>query len=156
MTTIAIRGDEMAADTQVSDEYSGLKMACTTKIERIETDAGDAILGMTGSVYGGLLFEKWFTYDDEEWRDEFGECHLADIVWPEDDFYAVLLSPEGLVVYNLYGVADTPPKNDFYAFGSGSKCALGALEMGATPREAVKAAAKHDLYTGGRVVTLKL
>jgi hypothetical protein len=36
----------------------------------------------------------------------------------------------------------------FYAIGSGSPFALGALSQGASPKEAVLAATKHDPFTG--------
>lgn len=38
-----------------------------------------------------------------------------------------------------------------YALGSGSDYALGALEMGATPIEAVQVAVKYDAFSGGPV-----
>ncbi len=38
-----------------------------------------------------------------------------------------------------------------YVAGSGGQIALGALEMGATPEEAIRAASKYDAYTGNGV-----
>ncbi|WP_342649103.1 proteasome subunit beta [Pseudomonas sp. REB1044] len=42
------------------------------------------------------------------------------------------------------------------AIGSGSAYALAAMDMGATAQEAVRAAVKRDIYTGGKVVTFRL
>lgn len=43
-----------------------------------------------------------------------------------------------------------------YAQGSGAHFALGAMDMGATAAEAVKVAKGRDVYTGGKVRTLKV
>ena len=42
----------------------------------------------------------------------------------------------------------------FAAIGSGSQVAYGALHVGATPKEAVEAASKVDVYTGCGIKTL--
>ena len=39
-------------------------------------------------------------------------------------------------------------QNPYYAVGSGASLALGAMEAGKTPLEAVKIAGKRDIYTG--------
>lgn len=44
----------------------------------------------------------------------------------------------------------------YFSIGSGSKFALGAMASGATPLEAVKAAAKLDPYTGMGYVALSM
>ena len=41
-----------------------------------------------------------------------------------------------------------------FAMGSGRDFALAAMDMGATAKEAVEAAAKRDVYTGGTIRTL--
>lgn len=47
-------------------------------------------------------------------------------------------------------------KMPFYAIGSGSIIAMGALDAGATAVEAVKIAINRDLWTGGKVTAVKL
>jgi hypothetical protein len=42
------------------------------------------------------------------------------------------------------------------AIGSGSAFALAAMDMGASAEEAVHAAMKRDIYTGGKVVTFRV
>ena len=42
----------------------------------------------------------------------------------------------------------------FMAIGSGRQLALGAMEMGASAEQAVLAAIKHDIYSGGQIRTL--
>ena len=41
------------------------------------------------------------------------------------------------------------------AFGSGADYAIGAMDMGATALEAVKIAARRDVFTGGKIRTVK-
>ncbi|WP_085637938.1 MULTISPECIES: proteasome subunit beta [unclassified Pseudomonas] len=43
-----------------------------------------------------------------------------------------------------------------FAIGSGRDFALAAMDMGATAKEAVEAAAKRDTYTGGTIRTLRV
>jgi len=54
---------------------------------------------------------------------------------------------------SLYPVKTTAP---WFALGSGQELAMGALEMGATAKEAVQIAAKYDVNTGGTIHTLSL
>ncbi|OWQ36506.1 proteasome subunit beta [Pseudomonas sp. DrBHI1] len=42
------------------------------------------------------------------------------------------------------------------AIGKGSAYALAAMDMGASAEEAVRAAMKRDIYTGGKVVTFRV
>lgn len=42
------------------------------------------------------------------------------------------------------------------AIGSGSAYALAAMDMGASAEEAVRAAMKRDIYTGGKVRTIRV
>lgn len=42
------------------------------------------------------------------------------------------------------------------AIGSGSAYALAAMDMGASAEEAVRAAMKRDIYTGGKVRTVRI
>lgn len=44
----------------------------------------------------------------------------------------------------------------FFAMGTGSTYALGAMEHGASPKEAVKSAMKHDPFTGMGIKGCKL
>ena len=47
-------------------------------------------------------------------------------------------------------------ESKYIAIGSGGKAAIVALDYGATAIEAVEAAMKHDLYTGGEIEWLEL
>lgn len=67
------------------------------------------------------------------------------IIWVRGEVF--YLSGDGCVVSDETGV---------YAVGSGSEFALGAVEAGASPRQAVKIATHLDLYSGGEVQTLEV
>lgn len=47
-------------------------------------------------------------------------------------------------------------KKIHYAWGSGSLHAMTAMDMGATAKEAVKMAMKRDVYTGGKIRSIKI
>ncbi|MNJ79145.1 hypothetical protein D3C77_770710 [compost metagenome] len=42
------------------------------------------------------------------------------------------------------------------AIGSGAPYALAAMDMGASAEDAVRAAMKRDIYTGGKIRTLRI
>lgn len=54
--------------------------------------------------------------------------------------------------YTKWLIVDQP----FYAMGSGAPYALAAMEVGATPKEAIKVAMKHDPLTGMGIRGYKL
>lgn len=47
-------------------------------------------------------------------------------------------------------------RSKFHTIGTGGPYALGALHMGATAKEAVSVAMKCDVYSGGKVQTVRL
>lgn len=71
----------------------------------------------------------------------------ALIVTDKGDCYYWLTGhdSEGNPVNNLY------PQGGFYAIGSGTRFAMGAMAAGGTATEAVKAAARLDVNTGGQL-----
>lgn len=133
MTTIVATTEVMASDRRVT----GGPMFKTTKIQRIH-----------GSIYGGAgnvdqifkMFE-WFKNPDmkPEWKFE-------------PDFEILQLSAEGLFVWTSEMIA-IPVGMPYYAIGSGAHFALGALECGADPANAIRVAHKFDPYTGREVQT---
>lgn len=70
--------------------------------------------------------------------------------------YSVLLVSVRGRVYCVNGDGSyARNKNGFYAVGSGSEYALGALEAGATAKQAVKIASKYDTFTNKDVRQMK-
>lgn len=65
-----------------------------------------------------------------------------------------VITPDGIIlVWGDHGPwrVDRP----YYALGSGSAVALGAMQCGATAEQAVEAAIALDIYSGGPVRVLK-
>lgn len=122
MTTIALNPECMASDSQST--HNGL---INKEIKIFKTNQG--IVGMAGDSQEGLAFLDWMNGGDKP--DDIGE-----------EFEAVLLAPKGKMFW--YGRKLIPEKitRKFYAIGSGNHVAIGAMEMGASPEEAVKIACK--------------
>lgn len=138
MTTIATDGKTMAADTLING--SGVKHGHVTKLYQAEN--GD-IIGVAGSAFRILPFIEWYNGDRKT-------PFEAD---PEN-FEALVLTTHGTIhAFNHAGdyIIESGPNA---AAGSGSAVALGALDAGASPQEAVEIACRRDLYTGGNITVL--
>jgi hypothetical protein len=136
MTTIIATLEVLASDRRVT----GGPMFKATKIARIK-----------GSLYGGAgnleqimkMFE-WFKNPDmkPDWKFQ-----------PE--FEILELNEGGLFVWGSEMIA-VPVGMPYYAIGSGAPYALGALECGAPPSDAIRVAHKFDPYTGREIQVHKL
>lgn len=140
MTTVAFRDGIMAADTQIT--------------------AGDTKEGFIRKVWRADEYLVGFSGDADvaqkiRWKMDENEIDPLDYrfgleTWPDDEMMFYIF--DGSQLWQIYqkGAAfycDAP----FFAMGSGSNYALGAMAMGATARQAVAVAARFDVYTGGRV-----
>jgi ATP-dependent protease HslVU (ClpYQ) peptidase subunit len=73
----------------------------------------------------------------------------------DEDSSGIVLNPDGTVTF--YGSCGFPyPRALPAADGSGGHIAVGAMEAGATPQEAVTIAARRDPHTGGKITVMKL
>lgn len=71
----------------------------------------------------------------------------------KDDGNSMIVTPDRrIVVFGESGqwLVD----NEFYAMGSGERFALGAMAHGACAAEAVQAAIRFDIYSGGPIRTV--
>ncbi len=66
-----------------------------------------------------------------------------------------MLTPAGLFEYDVYCRGEQILE-EYFAAGSGAKCALTAMDCGKSAIEAVRLAARRDPYTGGRIVSMSL
>lgn len=139
MTTFAYRAGVLAADTGVS--LDGLHVGHTSKIAR--NDKGD-LAACAGTAAFLRAFRKWFL-DGEQ-----GDAPTAS---KEDNDYGAIYRRYGLIeTYSCGGW--TAYRAEYHAAGSGSEMALGAMAEGASARNAVKAAMKHDPGTFGEIEAL--
>jgi ATP-dependent protease HslVU (ClpYQ) peptidase subunit len=108
---------------------------------------GPVLAGASGNYVFALKFLDWF-------RD--GLPLLAPRMAKDANNYAtgVLFLPDDRILsFNDDGW--TAVGTRFYAIGSGCEYAYGAMAMGATAEEAVRAAMRFDIYTGGEIQVMK-
>jgi hypothetical protein len=134
MTTVAYSKGEIACDKQASD--SGMIGRASYKAQVI----GNSVYICAGTLTRGRKFVQWLTEAAEDTPapplkgTQVIEMSLKTgkaVLW-EDDI------PQ-------------PIEEQYYAWGSGSHLAVGAMAFGATPAQAVSVATKHDEGTGGGV-----
>ena len=140
MTVIATDGHSMASDGLVmeSDVIIGLDEA---KIERL---TNGSLYGSAGDCVGGDRIRDWL--NDGADPDTFPRA---------EDTRALVLTTGGVV--HLYDGASggrsvivKPPM----AIGSGMDIAIGAMDAGATPAEAVEITMRRVATCGGKVTNL--
>jgi hypothetical protein len=144
MTTIAFRDGIMAADSCItmSDESAGDYKGHTVKL--LECEYG--ICGLQGDSTPGMAFWHW-------WRHGMKDDALAERIRASGaDFTALTLEKDGLYVWDSWLLPELVT-DEFYAIGSGTKAALGALHMGASAVEAVQIACLIDPYTAAPVLS---
>ncbi len=137
MTTVVCDLKGCAADTLMDD----MGMAGHT-VKIYSTLQG--VAGFAGTVTDGLLFIDWLNGGD---RDEILEQM-------SDDFAGILSTPTAVVTFEST-LIPIRLLDSHYAIGSGAAPAMGAMNDGKTRREAVKAAMKVDIGTGGEIMDIK-
>lgn len=133
MTTIAYRDGVMAADT-ASWDSNGVYFGRLRKLTRLDDGR---VLGGCGSASMVLRVVNWLNGG--------GDKPVPDDEKPADRFQAIIAAPSGLVVYvdpSLTEIECHP--GEFTAIGSGREVALGAMAVGASAADAVRAATEFD------------
>lgn len=138
MTTIAYRDGVLAGDTLTT--ANGNRDGYMQKVRRV----GRVLIGFCGPISKGLKFEQWvkdgMTGDSPYHGGDSGN--------------GIVVSTAGIVCWS--GAGPWPVTTEFYALGSGTELAMGAMELGATAEQAVAVAAKHNVDTGGQITVLRL
>lgn len=138
MTTIVCTRSGMAADKRVS----GGPRFKTTKIFHV----GGSLIGIAGRVEHALKFIEWRNKPSD------AKPSFAD----SPDFEALELAANGKITWWGPEMVGIPIEEKFYAIGSGSTYALGAMAMGASPEAAIKIAARWDNSTGAEIQVASL
>lgn len=139
MTTIAYRDGLVSADTGLSSS-TGSRVGFTSKIAK---GPDGAIGGACGSAVYGEAFLGWVR------SGRYGAPPTAD------DDTGIVVDPSGRVtVYQKGGTLQM--RGPYFAIGSGTGEALGAMHAGASAEGAVHAAVAHDDGTFGDVETLRI
>lgn len=139
MTTIAIRDGVLASDTLVT-RYG--EQAAGHRVKAYKVDG--AIVTAVGKATFARAFHQW-TMDGRK-----GDAPS------NSESTGIVLEVDGSVSLYNEGLRETAPFAEFYAFGSGNEYALGAMAMGADARQAVAAASRFCLFTGGEISVLRL
>jgi ATP-dependent protease HslVU (ClpYQ) peptidase subunit len=135
MTTIATDGETMAGDGLMT----GNGAIFSTEEQKVRQLKDGTLVGCCGNSYNAPAFIEWL---------EGGEK-------PElsEDFEALVLLPDGTCRgydHKLRWISLPLPQ----ATGSGQDFALGAMAVGASPEEAVKAACERSVNSGGKITVL--
>jgi ATP-dependent protease HslVU (ClpYQ) peptidase subunit len=145
MTTLVYRDGILAADTQIT--YGATLMP--GKCRKVHKLPNGSLYGHTGSLEIGELMKRRLIKCCEEAE----PVDLHDI--KTENYEGVLVGPTGQIMfyenYTWIGL-DVP----YVAMGSGKEHAYGALQMGASARQAVKAAMALDPGSGGKIQWLEI
>lgn len=141
MTTIAWDGETVAADKQSSQ--GDIKWFKEKKLFRF----GDVVATYAGREDYGNRFLAWVQdgMDPEGFPDFPAKDDAFDLV-------GLVFKEDRVLEFCDNGTAAPRPKP--FAWGSGAKLALGALLAGKSPKDAVRIASQHDLYSGGGVQSM--
>lgn len=155
MTTIAVRAGVIAADSRetLSTDEGGDRVTsheCQKLFRFAAGTARESICGTYGMSSAGLVFLDW--YESSLKAKRRPKAPQFDV---EDDFGVVVLTRSGLWHYDRF-CRPEQLTNEFYAFGSGAKAALGALWAGAAAEEAVKIACRIDPWSAEPVIAWSL
>jgi hypothetical protein len=138
MTIIAYRDGVMAADTCFTDGF----VTCGIKLHK---KAGH-VIGFCGDVSQALVFVDWFFNQKKNRRPDLAS---------ETGWEAMVLNKDGVTTWDR-SLRPIPVEESFYAIGSGSPIAIGAMEQGATAAEAVAIACRRDPYCREPITILTL
>jgi ATP-dependent protease HslVU (ClpYQ) peptidase subunit len=144
MTVIVYRDGVMAADSLTSE--GGLRCWAVDKIFRGKGGGeGIALIGIAGSLSNSAAVREWC---------ESG-CEADQKPSLSEDVEVLQVYPCGSAYWAGRLLARVPIAGDYFAIGSGSQVAMGALEMGASAKQAVEIAIKLRGDCGGPVRVLR-
>lgn len=139
MTTIATDGRFMGADGLVHDHCDTIVGSDAQKVFRL-TDG--RIVGGAGNRADVNSWIEWLESEKQ------GACPIDS-----DRFAGLILNLDGSVLWVDHKGREQETAVPC-AVGSGQDYAYGALEAGATVKEAVEIACRRDLYSGGSITLL--
>jgi ATP-dependent HslUV protease subunit HslV len=140
LTTIATDGKTMAADG-LSRDQGGL--VCSESVKKVRRLRDGRLFGLAGCPYDLDLIEKWLNEGGD-----FPALHAdaIDLIVLEKDGRAYSYGKSGGRSEQMLPAAG----------GSGVDIAIGAMEAGASPEEAVRISCKRHAGSGGEITVLKL
>jgi ATP-dependent protease HslVU (ClpYQ) peptidase subunit len=151
MTTLAYRDGVLAADSAIT--CGSMYQGTAPKIHKLP---GGCIFAWSGTMAVAMFLLEHLSRLEDFCPRPGLHIDLPDHKWLEGGYEAWILAPDG----TLYSFNDervllhvTAP---YAATGSGCCYAMGAMAAGATAEEAIVAAAKCEIHTGGPVQLYKV
>jgi hypothetical protein len=139
LTTIACNTEEMYSDLQYTNHSTGFKFKGDGKVYRFEPNElfpFSYLIGFTGSASDVVTAVSYLSRPDLFKKPP--AARVSGLV--VTDKHKIFMFEHYLKWVEIHA--------KYAAAGSGSEFAIGALAQGATPKEAVKVAMQHDVYTG--------
>ena len=130
MTTIALKDGVLACDKQGTNY--GTISTCAAKM--VHSDS--SVYCFCGTLTTGLKFINWLL---DEQRGKAPSIRKTCVVEMDKKTGAAYVWEDNIPI---------KIEDSVFATGSGGDVALGAMEAGATPEEAIKIATKWDTHTG--------
>ncbi len=146
MTTVCYKDGILAFDSRISD--GEMHYGWTNK-GRI---TNKYIMAACGSLEDMEAAMDWIEHTDGK----ISEKEKYGLHEREVDCEVIVVDTQGKVKFFGQRLYPTTLDALYYAIGSGAPYAMGAMAVGKSAKEAVHAAAKHDLATGGYVRQLKI
>lgn len=164
MTVIAVRKYEdrieLAADSQAT---WGSDYKILTKTKLVQTN--DFTFGCAGSGRDIALFRMFArTHKPKAATEDDIVDFLAEFVsWKKqkasnEEYVGQMILVMDCIIFEIEQYSVREPIETFFAVGSGMFTALGAMELGASPKSAVEVCVKYNLGCGGdvKVITIPL
>lgn len=142
MTTIALKDDILAADSQLTIDDVRL-----TSDDKIAVLNKDTLFAGAGDSVAIIKAQNYFKYDDWEIREK------PDIPKEKDDdnpLDAILIFKGQAYIVDRYCTPE-PLRHPYYAIGSGWKFAMAGMHQGMSAVAAVEFASDFDVYTNNKI-----
>lgn len=134
MTTIAWDGKTLAADTLAHG-------SAILKVHKLHRLSDGSMFGAAGSCQEVMAVRDWLNGGEK----------------PSDlENFEALIIRRGVVEILGMRLMREPVLEPFWVIGSGSHLAIAAMALGKSAIDAVRLAARFDLYTGGPVEFMRL
>lgn len=141
MTTIAVNKNAMACDLQFTHS-GGIKFKGKTKMIELKTSVSQELFGVKRAFVG-------FAGNADIWGNVVSWFVQPTSEPPKCKGIEFLMLSDGGKIYHGTTMSNWMQIDEpYFSIGSGMHLAIAAMAAGATPKEAVKIAAKHDPNTG--------
>lgn len=145
MTTIAYRQGVIAADSYVS---AGELMLDQT--QKLHTLYDGSVVGFSGDLSESQVTLEMLQSHEGPWE-------KLDFKGERDPHHFILVTPSRRVLtFHYKNRRMLSQRLSYTALGTGKELALGAMAHGASAIEAVRAAIKHDINSGGRIRSVRV